>query len=231
MGSKARLARLALRDWSLGGLQKVRFRCWERRRCDPDSLRRPGGPAVILLPGVWEDWGALLTWGRHLFEAGFDVNFFPEVDRMFGPLEALARQVAEGAAQRGLGPALIVAHSKGGLVGKACLIEFPGRFTGLITCGTPFAGAPLARLLPQWSQMADLNPENPKITTLANDLPTNRKLVQVEAKWDQNVPRVGMLPGAIHVTSNIVGHNALLEDKETAKTIARMALHISENWR
>lgn len=222
----------ALKDWARGAIQKTQFRLRQRgaKPISAAAFRRPGAPSIVMIPGVWEEWGVLTRWGSALYNAGYDVRYVPHMDRVLGPIDDLARDLLDWMEHERIDKTVIVAHSKGGLVGKRAMIIASDRFVGLVACGTPFRGAPLARLLPPASKMRDLTPENTDVTSLADDLPSNHKTVLIEATWDQNVPRIGVLPGAVHLTAPIKGHNALLGDKETAKLIAETVNHIYRKW-
>lgn len=221
----------ALHDWGIGWKHRVAPR---PAYVDGQPLRRPGAAPVYVLPGVWETWPSLLTWGEALWDSGFDVRLLPQFDGQFGPLSQLASKlratIAADAEAAEAGPPLVVAHSKGGLVAKQALAQEPGCFQGVVTVGTPFAGAPLAGLAPSGLNLRDLRPSSPQILRLQRQVEPNRRIIAISAKWDQNVPDQGRLPGAIRWQIPVIGHNELLKHPAATAAVVKSAQHIRANW-
>lgn len=220
---------LALRDWHLGWRTQVRItmqRQFGRSSAEEflSKYHSPGLPVAILLPGVWERWEVLKTWAKALAEAGFDVHLLPEFDMQIGTLSDLGTRLANYLETNALEDVLIVAHSKGGLVAKSAMVGVQGwRIRRLISCGTPYAGAPIAQLSPPSMNMRSLVPWNGEIEGLAKKTDTNPKIVAIRAAWDQNVPPSNDLTGARNVTVPVTGHNRLLDAPETAAAIKKYA--------
>lgn len=217
--------RAAMRDWMLSATQKARPLVQ-----DPESLHRPGAKSVIMLPGIWGRWNGTWLWAEALYDSGFDVHFVPEVDQQLGTLTHLADALVSAIQSKHLSRPIVVGHSKGGLVAKWAMREDPELLAGLIAVGTPFFGAPIARRMPPLTQLPDLAPETPQIRNLADYHEVNKKIVIIEAEWDQDVPTVGVLPGSLHCFVPIEGHNRLLEDPLTAERIVQFARHIDRCW-
>lgn len=218
-------AKTAVRDWSLG----------VKRLASPPSIdvslvRNAGGQPVVILPGVWERHSAAWRWATTLAEAGFDVHFVPQLDLELGDLDHLGEKLLSWLDQEGLSDSIVVAHSKGGLVAKSALTQNQGAFKGLIACGSPFAGAPIVRATPFSMRLHGLSPTSKQILQLAQNTEVNRKIVVVEAAWDQNVPALRGLPGSMFETVPTSGHNQLLEDPATATKIVAIAEHITRRW-
>lgn len=215
----------AVEDWTLGISRLV-----DAPHVSPIDVRRPGEPAVIVLPGVWERWEATWRWASDLFEAGFDVHFIPELDLELGSLPDLGEKLLNWVRGSELDSPLIVAHSKGGLVAKEALVKDPSALRGVIACGTPFDGAPIASVTPLSLRVRNLRPGSPQIQELASNTEANQRIIAIEAAWDQNVPELQNLPGATVVKAPVEGHNHLLEDPSTAKLVTESALWALKNW-
>lgn len=216
---------LALADWGSAAKRRFTFSTPDVR-----ALQRPGARTVVLLPGVWERWGSTWSWGEALFAAGFDVRFVPELDLTLGSLKDLSDQLLSFLDRQVLEPPIIVAHSKGGLVAKRAMISNPERITGLVACGTPFDGAPLARYTPPGLKMNDLAPEAEEIRDLAANTDVNRKIVLIEAEWDQDVPQAESFPCGFRCTVPVAGHHRLLIDPLTTERIVQFVIHIDKHW-
>ncbi len=220
--ARSRQFRVALRDWRTGWGQR-----WRPHSETLEELRNPGAEPVFLLPGVWEKWQALWSWGLSLAEVGYDINFVPELDGQFGDLDALAQRLLEAIGDTS---PIVVGHSKGGLVAQKALQLAPDSLWGVIAVASPFRGAPLARLALPGLRMFDLRPGTEQIDILTEDTRLNHKLITIEAQWDQNVPRVGLIRGSLHQTVPVVGHNALLTAPAAQEAIVQAARHISNSW-
>lgn len=224
MGRRKHL-RIAAEDWQRG---VARFTQHIDR--DPQEVRRAQAPPLVLLPGVWERWESTWEWAQALHGSGFDVHFAPDLDLELGSLEELAGRLLDWLASTGLERPILTAHSKGGLVGKQALVNRPQALKGLIACGTPFEGAPLAGLTPPALRMYNLRPSSPEIRSLQENVEANRRIILIEAQYDQNVPRVSRLPGAIRQVVPTAGHNSLLQDPATIRKIVAAAQHIQKRW-
>lgn len=216
----------ALGDWALGWQRNLRnsTRRAARSGADPHKYHRGNAPTAVLLPGVWGKWESLENWARALHAAGWSVRFIPQLDHMLGPLTELSTTLDNALQELGLEDVVLVAHSKGGLVGKQTLVGPQSwRIRQLITFGTPYQGAPLAALSPQFLQMQNLLPGTPELVALEANTTVNTKIVSVQATWDQNVPPKQELPGAQELLVNVQGHNALLVAPEAIGLLVTVA--------
>lgn len=232
-------APLALEDWTVS----FGHRLWMDRTpdlpADPAAYRRPGAaatdpdthtaiatgtrPHVALgLPGIWETWRHFHVWAQALHDAGWDVHLLESLEDMTAPIPDLARRVEEYLRDQDLHDVILFAHSKGGLVGKAVMLgPERRRVRGLIACATPFNGAPITWLVPT-TELSELAPDSPTIVELAADRAVNRRIIQVEAEWDQSVPP-SPLTGVRHVTLPITGHSTMLFSAQVARTLTVLA--------
>ncbi|NMM18252.1 MAG: alpha/beta hydrolase [Cellulomonas sp.] len=94
------------------------------------SLLHPGGaeafrspphpltPAVVLLPGIYERWQFMRPLATALHRQGYPVHVVHRLGLNRGTIPAMARRVAAHIEQQGLSQVGLIAHSKGGLIGK-----------------------------------------------------------------------------------------------------------------
>jgi len=187
-------------------------------RVDPEELRhpeRPVGPPVVLLPGVYESWHFLLPLARFLHAHGLRVHVLPELRNNRRPVPYAAAVLGRYLAAQDLRGAVLVAHSKGGLVGKlAMLREDPdGRIDSMIAVNTPFAGSIYARWFLVPSVRAFI-PTNKTIVALGGELSVNSRITSVYSSWDPHIPAGSALAGAQDVVLATPGHFRPLADPE-----------------
>lgn len=176
-------------------------------RPDPDDLSSGTRTPVVLLPGIYETWFFLEPLARVLHDAGHPVVTVPGLRWNVSDLETSARLVAEHLAETAPGPVVLVAHSKGGLVGKA-LMSLPGTghdVVGMVTVNTPFSGSVYATYFPSRPVRA-LSPRFPAMRELAREVATNSRIVSVYGLFDPHVPGGSPLTGATNVQLPVRGH-------------------------
>jgi alpha-beta hydrolase superfamily lysophospholipase len=101
---------------------------------------------VVLLAGVVEPWTMLLPVAERLHQAGHPVLVVLELAFNLASVRNAAAVAQAAIVERDLRDVILVAHSKGGLVGKRLLIDdTEGRIAALIAIATPFHGSSLAR--------------------------------------------------------------------------------------
>jgi hypothetical protein len=131
-------------------------------------------------------------------------------------LERALRRVRVPAAGR-----VIVAHSKGGLIGKHLLLgdeadELGVR--GVVAVCTPFSGARLAQLFTDPSIRA-LLPSDETIVMLGSAASVNSRIVSIFGTFDPHIPDGSVLDGATNVRVPVAGHFRVLGERETALAV------------
>lgn len=171
----------------------------------------PGRP-VVIVPGVFERWNFLRPIANRLAEAGHPVHVIPELGINAGAIPAAARRVAAFLSARDLSGVALVAHSKGGLIGKAAMLEdADGRIDRLVAVATPFAGSRMARLTLVPALRVFL-PTHPVIRRLIAEREVNARITSVFPSFDPHIPEGSALEGATNVRLDVVGHFRVLED-------------------
>nr|WP_297429937.1 lipase [uncultured Actinotalea sp.] len=182
--------------------------------------QHPVPPAVVLVPGVYESWHFLRPLAHRLHAAGHAVHVLPALGYNRGPVDDAARVLGRHLAVHDLRDVVVVAHSKGGLIGKlAMLREDPdGRIRCLVAVGTPFGGSALARYVPLRAVRAFV-PTNPLFATLTQEEDVNRRIVSAYSVWDPHIPAGSELAGARNVVLRTPGHFRVLADPELARLV------------
>jgi hypothetical protein len=219
-----------------------------RRRPTPEKWRTgsPGLPEVVLLPGVYEHWTFLRPLGDALAAAGHRVRVVHGLGVNRRAVADTAERLARVLADLPVAPAgrVLVAHSKGGLIGKHLLVKTgaaaaaaaeasvggdpaaaaaaaplragraPLGVLGLVAVATPFGGARRARLFFVPSIRAFL-PGNETIVMLGRETSVNGRIVSVFGPYDPHIPEGSALDGATNIVVPTQGHFRVLGSATT----------------
>ncbi len=210
------------RDYAFAGWHQLAV--FGARR-EPSGWRHgdPDKPQVVLLPGVYEHWSFLRPLGDALHAAGHRVVVVHGMRANRRPIAETAARVAKALARSAPPPAgrVIVAHSKGGLIGKHVLIDDDGSLLGIrgvVAICTPFAGARRARLFVDPS-IRGLLPSDETIVMLGDAGSVNGRIVSVFGTFDPHVPDGSALEGATNVQVPVAGHFRVLAAPETLAAV------------
>jgi hypothetical protein len=178
---------------------------------------------VVLLAGVVEPWTMLLPVAERLHQTGHPVFVVPELAFNLASVGDAAALAQAAIVERNLRNVILVAHSKGGLVGKRLLIDdTEGRIAALIAIATPFHGSSLARLLPT-PAISALRPDDPVIQALESSTRVNAQITSIYPAFDPHVPESSRLEGATNIELVVMGHFKLLRDPELLDAVVTAA--------
>ncbi|WP_024331321.1 alpha/beta fold hydrolase [Winkia neuii] len=187
-------------------------------------LRGPlSGLECWMLPGVWEQPMAMSAIARDIVARGGKVRMLPQLKNMLGPVPDLAKLVEERLRETDARGIVLVAHSKGGLVGRRVLAGPEGqRVRAMVSLGAPFRGSPLANgFLGTASHTSDLRPSGLEAEWQSQSLPqVDARIIAISARWDEHVPPTE-LPGAQNVVAPTIGHMRLLTSKQARALVIR----------
>jgi len=207
-------------------------------------------PEVYLVPGVYEHWTFLRPLGDALAAAGHRVRVVHGLGVNRRSIPDTADRLERVLADAPPPPAgvVLVAHSKGGLIGKHVLVTSgaaveaaraatsgedptdaaaaatprtgtrPLGLLGLVAVATPFAGARRARIFVDPSIRAFL-PDDETIVMLGRETSINGRIVSIFGPFDPHIPEGSVLPGATNIELPTAGHFRILGDHETARII------------
>ena len=177
------------------------------RSPDPMLLATGDGRPVLLLPGVYEGWAFLLPVARRLNTLGHPVWTVPALGLNRVPVADAARLALDVLAARDLTDVVVVAHSKGGLIGKRMMVTEPEphRVASLVAINTPFTGSRYARYLPGRTLRA-FAPSNPALLELSATAEVNSRITSIYAEFDPHIPATSHLEGATNVVLPLAGH-------------------------
>ncbi|MDT0165817.1 lipase [Actinotalea sp. AC32] len=178
---------------------------------DPDPREHPD---VVLVPGVYESWQFLRPLADELHARGHAVHVLPALGYNRGPVESAAAVLGAHLRSADLRDVVVVAHSKGGLIGKLAMLRHDPerRIARMLAVATPFGGSSLARLVPLRAVRAFL-PTDPTIAALAVERSVNARITSAYSHWDPHIPAGSVLPGARdNVELATPGHFRVLTD-------------------
>lgn len=189
-------------------------------RVQPGSFHQGHRQPVVIIPGVYENWQFMMPLIQCIHDAGHPVHVVTVLQRNKLEVPVAARMVAQHIEEAGLQDAAIVAHSKGGLIGKytMLMLDPEQRIDRMITVCTPFSGSRYARymLLPT---LRIFSPRNALTLELAREEAINSRITSVYGPFDPHIPEGSVLPGATNIELPTAGHFRILGDPETARII------------
>lgn len=217
--ARRQLARLA--DYAYAGWRQLRGVV---SRATPAEFATGHLAPVLMIPGVYERWQFLLPLIRELHGAGHPVHVLTPLRDNRTPVPLGAGVAVSYLLEHDLRDVVIVAHSKGGLIGKHVMGfgEGADRVQRMIAIATPFGGSRYANLMLGRTLRA-FRPGDETLTLLAGELTTNARIVSVYASFDPHIPESSELAGARNVRVDTSGHFRVLRHRETRAEVLRSA--------
>jgi len=176
-----------------------------------------GRPVVVLIPGVYETWAFLKPLADRLNADGYRIRIARGLGYNRKPIRDTAARFARalGRLPKPAAGCVIVAHSKGGLVGKELLLTERERLglLGVVAICSPFSGSVLAKYVVDPSLRAFL-PTDETIVALGAPHDVNADIVSIYSTFDPHVPSSSVLPGATNVLLPVPGHFVILSTDE-----------------
>ncbi|MCR2827711.1 esterase/lipase family protein [Microbacterium sp. zg.Y909] len=203
----AKAAAWWVRDYAYASAWQIRALF---NRTDPESFLSGERTPVIVLPGIYETWKFLQPLVAAIHERGHPVHVLDALRRNESPVLEAAEQVTAYLTEQNLRDVIIVAHSKGGLIGKQVMIgPSADRVRSMLAVSTPFGGSRYALLmLPPTLRI--FSPMDATIVALARQETVNSRIVSVYGRFDPHIPEGSELPGAKNVKLETGGHFRIL---------------------
>lgn len=193
-------------------------------RTDPEEFATGDRAPIVVLPGIYETWRFLQPLITAMHERGHPVHVVAALGRNRWPVPRGARHVADYLRERDLNGAILLAHSKGGLIGKQAMSapEVTGRILGMVAVASPFGGSVYGRLM-LLPALRAFSPSAPVIRALSRELEPNARIVSVYGEFDPHIPGGSELVGARNVRLATGGHFRILAHPRIAAEIERLA--------
>ncbi len=182
-----------------------------RRWAVPEAFKLGTLRPVVILPGVYESWHYLRPLAERLNSVGHPVHVIETLGLNRASIPSTATVVRDELEARQLHGVAIVAHSKGGIVGKHVMAfdDRDGRIDRMVAVASPFQGSTLARIAPNPALRAFL-PHDPVITALAAERNVNARITSIYPRFDPHIPEGCRLDGAVNIEVPVVGHFRIL---------------------
>ena len=189
-------------------------------RLQSACFRSGSGTPVVVIPGVYESWQFMLPLIESLHGRGHPVHVVSSLGRNLLPVPDAGEMVAAYVKGQGLRDVVIVAHSKGGLVGKYAMLKMDSeaRIRGMIAICSPFSGSRYARFLPLRSLRA-FSPQDALTLELAREELVNERITSIYGLFDPHIPEGSFLPGARNIELKLGGHFRILADVRTLAAV------------
>ena len=193
-------------------------------RADPDDFRTGALTPVVVIPGIWESWKFLQPLVTEMHDRGHPVHVVTGLRFNNRPVVDAAAQVAAYLDRNDLTGTVVVAHSKGGLIGKYLMVDGAAttRIRGMVAVAAPFSGSLYARYLLVPS-LRVFSPKNALVLALARDESVNSRIVSVFARFDPHIPGGSELVGAKNVRLETGGHFRVLAHPRVMAEVALLA--------
>ncbi|MBN9104084.1 MAG: hypothetical protein J0I14_03690 [Propionibacteriaceae bacterium] len=173
---------------------------------DPELFASGSLAPVVVVPGSGENWRFLRPLITRVHEAGHPVRVLPELRYTRGSIEGGAALLLDHLERSDLTAVTLLAHSKGGLIGKLAMArDGDRRIDRMVALATPWIGSSRAELLPL-RHLRGLRPGAPLIESLALQTAPNARITSIYASWDEHVPLGSELDGATNIVLPIEGH-------------------------
>ena len=216
----ARRAAWALRDWVYAAL-------WQARSLGPTSAadyRDGTAQPVVVLPGVYETWHFLRPLIDPLHAEGHPIHVVPALRHNVRAVPDSARAVMDVIEGEDLRDVLLLAHSKGALIGKYAMahLDPDRRIDRMIAVAAPFAGSAYARFAPL-RHLRAFDTGDPVLAALGREIEANARITSIYGIFDTMIPSGSELPGATNRVLPIAGHFSILGDPHTRQAVLEAA--------
>lgn len=177
---------------------------------------------IILIPGIYEKWHFLKTIADPLSLAGHPVYVVKSLDYNLKSIPDSAAIIRALIEEEDLKNVTLIAHSKGGLIGK-WLLAFQNqdkRIRKLIAIATPFSGSRIVEYVPH-APAKEIHPKSDIIRKLQLETNVNQDIVSICGISDGHLwPETSCyLEGAQNVKVAAHGHHKVLAHPETLRCI------------
>jgi len=175
---------------------------------------------VVLLPGVYEPWTFLRPLAERLHDLGHPVHVVRALGNNSRSIPVAAARAQRYLEQRDLHGVVLVAHSKGGLIGKHMMLidDVAGRIDRLVAIATPFGGSRYAHWMLDPSLRA-FRPTEKTMAMLAASASVNARITSIYGDVDTHIPEGCELPGATNLEFPVTGHFRVLADERVLAAV------------
>lgn len=175
---------------------------------------------IVLIPGIYENWRFMKPVADFLFENGHPIHVVSGLGYNTGDVETAALAVTAYIKERQLSECIIVAHSKGGLIGKLVMMGSEATVLGMVALNTPFVGSRYASFIPLKS-LKMFRPQSSILSLLTKNTIINKRIVSVYGLFDPHIPKGSYLEGATNIQLSTRGHFKIMGNKHVHQAILK----------
>jgi triacylglycerol lipase len=202
-----------LLDYAYIGYQQVRG---VLARADPGQYREGaahGASPVVVIPGIYESWTFMRPLIEHVHDRGHPVHVVEPLGYNLGSIARMAGIVGDYLRRHDLQNVTIIAHSKGGLIGKFVMTTAAsaGRVQQMVAIGTPFSGSRYATFAVT-PMVRAFSPKNRVLRQLLAQLDVNHRIVSVYSAFDPHIPGGCRLEGGVNIRLETAGHFKIIAE-------------------
>ena len=198
---------------------KLATRSLVNARDDTQYLSGSRAP-VLLLPGVYEAWTFMRPIAERLHALGHPVHVVRALHINRRGIPVAAARAQKYLEKHDLHNVILVAHSKGGLIGKHMMLvnDTAGRIDRLVAIATPFGGSRYAHWMLDPSLRA-FRPTDRTMAMLAASATVNSRITSIYGTVDTHIPEGCELPGATNLEFPVQGHFRVLADERVLAAV------------
>ncbi len=187
---------------------------------------------VVLIPGVLGTWAFMKDLGDKISSRGYPVFVIPDLGLNLFDIPSSSKKLdlviekilLKEAEQRNINKSkgvILVAHSKGGLIGKYSLMRQMGaKILGLIAIATPFSGSGMVEFI-EAEPFQELSKNSNIIKELEEAKEINKKIISIIPEFDNHVwaEKGSFLEGAENIKVPVSGHHKIIFDKDVLEKV------------
>lgn len=182
-----------------------------------------GKASVILIPGITHRWGYMKHLGDKISLEGHPVYIVPDLGYNLSDISTSAKILHSLLIKENISGVVLVAHSKGGLIGKYLLVHHnaDNRVLGMVAIATPFSGSAMAKLVPHES-FRELLTDSEIIRNLEKHSAVNEHIISIIPEYDNHVwaEQGSYLDGAAdNIEVPVKRHHKVLFSEHVLQTI------------
>lgn len=176
----------------------------------PTDWKKGGRGDVIILPGFSEPWIFLRPLAEKLNQLGYRIHLPDGLNRNLLTIDQSVAYLAQYIERNDLKDVILLAHSKGGFIGKLYLDQYPGNCKKLFSIATPYAGTSLSRL--HILHLNEFAPTSETVKRVNYETEHNDKIINIYTLKDLHIfpHKSAHLKGASNFEVNIVGHTRII---------------------
>ena len=190
-----------------------------------------GKVPVVIVPGIFSHWGFMKKIADTISLLGHPVYIVPELGYNLHDIPHSSELVHDVIVKENLKNVIIVAHSKGGLIGKYTMIHHnkDSKIIGMVSIGTPYSGSAMTKILPI-QPVKELHNDSAIIKDLATHVDVNKCIVSICPEFDHYVwaQEGSRLTGAKNIIVQVHGHHKVMYDpvviEKIVESIEQMSL-------